>query len=296
MKRRKQQIKMVAIVGPTASGKTALAVELAEKFNGEIVCADSRTVYRGMDIGTAKPTAEQRRRVPHHMLDLIEPTERMTAAEFKDGAQAVIDDIGARGKVPFLVGGSGLYVDAIVFDYQFPGETVYHGMVQLDAMSDHQLQQLLQAEDPEATGRIDLHNRRRVIRAIETAGQEISKNSGISVGTQMLGLKMSKELAQKSIAARIEKMLAEGFIQEVTRLSDMYGWGSEAMTGTGYRAISGALLGSKSMEQAKSDWVRSDLQLWKRQMTWFKRNPAIQWLEDPKAAEPLVAQFLGASV
>jgi tRNA dimethylallyltransferase len=296
MERPQNKVNMIAIVGPTASGKTDLSIELAEKFNGEIVCADSRTVYRGMDIGTAKPGVEQRKRVKHHMLDLINPDQKMSAAEFKDRAQAAIADIAARGRVPFLVGGSGLYVDAVLFDYQFPEDEGFRGLVQLEAMSDHELRLILEAEDPDAAGRVDFNNRRRVIRAIETAGQRRSRNSSVRADTLVIGLASNKEVARERITKRLEKMLAEGLIDEVRRLSESYGWGAEAMTGIGYRAFAGVVSGSKSVEQAKADCIRGDLSLWKRQMTWFRRNAEIQWLENPDKAEPLVARFLRARV
>jgi tRNA dimethylallyltransferase len=283
---------MVAIVGPTASGKTELALTLAQENNGEIICADSRTVYRGMDLGTAKPSPEQRRRAPHHMLDTINPGERMTAAEFKVGAMSLIEEITTRGNVPFLVGGTGLYVDAVLYDYQFPEEIEYRHMVQLEAMSGHELLALLEAEDPEARQRIDIKNRRRVIRAVITAGQPRSRSQSIRPRTLVLGLRVSKEVAQKRIALRLENSLARGLIDEVRRLGEEYGWGSEAMTGIAYKAFSGVVLGAKSLADAKSECIRGELALWKRQVTWFKRNPDIVWLTDPAEGGPLVSSFL----
>jgi tRNA dimethylallyltransferase len=283
---------IIAIVGPTASGKTALALDLAEKFGGEIVCADSRTVYRGMDIGTAKPTPEEQARVRHHLLDLIDPGENLSAAAFKDLALAVMADIWSRGKIPFLVGGSGLYIDAILFDYQFPAEADPTRRMELESMSDEELLELLAAEDGEAFAQVDLANRRRVIRAIETAGQERSRTNEMSPRTLMLGLTMNKEIAQERISKRIEKMLEERFLDEVRQIGTTYGWGSEALSVIGYRAFREVALGKKSVADGTADFVRGDMALYKKQVTWFKRNKFIQWLEDPADAEGIVREFL----
>jgi tRNA dimethylallyltransferase len=283
---------IVAIVGPTASGKTALALDLAEKFGGEIVCADSRTIYRGMDIGTAKPTAQERARVPHHLLDVIDPGERLSAAAYKALAEEVISDIWARGKVAFLVGGSGLYVDAVLFDYEFPAEADSARRVELEALSDDELRELLAAEDAEAFERVDLANRRRVIRAIETAGQERSRSTKPGANVLMLGLTLNKEVAQKRIEQRVQKMLTEGFIAEVRTIGEAYGWDSEALSVIGYRAFRDVVLGTKTEAEGVADFVRGDMALYKKQVTWFKRNPAIRWVDDATQAEALVRGHL----
>jgi len=136
-------MKFVAIVGPTATGKTGLAIALAQVFDGEVVCADSRTIYRGMDIGTAKPTADEQAQVPHHLLDIVDPGERLSAGEFKQLAETQINEISSRGKLPLLVGGSGLYVDAVIFDYEFPAAGNPDRRQKLEAMTDTQLHELL---------------------------------------------------------------------------------------------------------------------------------------------------------
>lgn len=292
MRNHQNKIKLVAIVGPTASGKTALAVDLAEKFGGEIVCADSRTVYRGMDIGTAKPTPRERARVPHHLLDVVYPGETLTAAAFKALAEEQIADIAARGQVPFLVGGSGLYVDAVLYEYEFPTGADPERRRYLESLSDDALRELLAAEDPEAFERVDLANRRRVMRALETVGQSRSRSDLLRADTLLLGLRMNKEIAQDRISVRVEKMLEEGFIDEVRWLGERYGWESEAMTGIGYRAFADVVRGIKAVDEAKAETVRATINLWKRQMTWFKRNPAIVWLADAGDAERLVREFL----
>jgi tRNA dimethylallyltransferase len=283
---------IIAIVGPTASGKTDLALNLAEKFGGEIICADSRTIYRGMDIGTAKPTKQQQSRVKHHLLDLIDPGETLSAAAFKTLAEAAIEDIWSRGKVAFLVGGSGLYIDAVLFDYQFPAEADPARRAELDGMTADELVELLAAQDPEALERVDLANRRRVIRAIETAGEGRSRASDMPGHAMALGLSLDKEVAQDRITRRVQKMLEEGFLQEVKAIGSAYGWESPAMSVIGYRAMKDVVLGTKSIGDGATECVQSHMALYKKQRTWFKRNSAIQWLKEPAEAEALVREFL----
>jgi tRNA dimethylallyltransferase len=287
-----QRIKIVAIVGPTASGKTDLSLELAEKHNGEIICADSRTIYRGMDIGTAKPSAQEQARVPHHLLDVISPNERLNVAQFKQLAEEAIADIHARGKVPFLVGGSGLYIDAVVYDYKFPAAADEKLRIKLENLSNEALQQRLKKADPEMAQTVDLDNRRRVIRALETAGHGRTRLVQVPDNILMLGLRLNTEVMQSRIAERIKKMLEKGFLAEVKEIGATYGWDSEAMTGIGYRAFKGVVLGTKSIDSAAAEFAAGDRLLVKKQMTWFKRNEAIVWLDNPGEAEKLVGTFL----
>ncbi len=285
-------VKFVAIVGPTATGKTGLAISLAELFDGEVVCADSRTIYRGMDIGTAKPTAAEQALVPHHMLDIMDPGERLSAGEFKKLAESVINEIAGRGKLPLLVGGSGLYVDAVIFDYKFPAAGDPQRRQRLEAMTDAQLHELLLAKDPEAFDYVDRANRRRVIRAIETVGEARQRRSEVRPEVLVLGTTLNKEVVQKRIEHRIDKMLGEGFIDEVRVIGETYGWDSSALDVMGYRPFKGLLLGTKTLEQAKTECMYEHLSLFKKQVTWFKRNQSIHWVANADEAVPLVRVFL----
>ena len=286
------KIKFITILGPTASGKTDLALSLAERFNGEIICADSRTIYRGMNIGTAKPTVAEQARVPHHLLDLVDPGEKLGAAEFKRLAEAAIKDISARGKVPLLVGGSGLYIDAVIYDYNFPPEADAKLRAELEAFNDDELRARLVAVDPQALALVDESNRRRLIRAIETAGLGRHRRTTQLSNCLTLGLSLNKEVMQPRIHQRIKKMLAEGFLDEVKTIGETYGWDSEAMSGVGYRAFKGVVLGDKTIAAATADFAHGDMMLVKKQLTWFKRNESIHWLTNPAAAAGLVADFL----
>ncbi|MBW4061366.1 tRNA (adenosine(37)-N6)-dimethylallyltransferase MiaA [Candidatus Saccharibacteria bacterium] len=288
-----KNIQIITILGPTASGKTDLALALTAKYNGEIICADSRTIYRAMDIGTAKPSVEDQAKVPHHLLDLIDPGETLSAGAFKRLAEAKIVEISKRGHVPFLVGGSGLYIDAVIYDYQFPLAALPGLRDQLEMLSDNELRHKLAAEDEAQFVRIDTNNRRRLIRALETSGQILSKRDRQLPNVLTLGLRLNKEVMQQRIEKRIEKMLQQGLLNEVKTIGDTYGWDSEALSGTGYRAFRAVVNGSKTVAEGVSDNVHGDMMLVKKQMTWFRRNPDIHWLDKPSEADGLVRDFLG---
>jgi tRNA dimethylallyltransferase len=287
-----QNVKLVAIVGPTATGKSALAMYLAQVFGAEIICADSRTLYRGMDIGTAKPSKREQDEIPHHLIDILDPGERMSAAYFKQLAEAAISDIAARSHVPILVGGSGLYLDAVLFDYKFPSVANPAQRAQLEALSDQNLRELLAAEDAAAYEHIDLANRRRLIRAIETAGEKPMRNKHILDNVLVLGTFLSKEVVQKRIHDRIRKMLDEGFIHEVRVIGEKFGWDNEAFNVIGYRAFKDYVLKTKTLEDAVADFEAGDMALYKKQVTWFRRNPDIKWVAGEWEAEELVSKFL----
>jgi len=291
-----RNVKFVAIVGPTATGKTGLAIRLAQAFGGEIVCADSRTIYRGMDIGTAKPTAAERALVPHHLLDLVDPGERLSSAEFKRLADAAINEIAGRGRLPILVGGSGLYVDAVLFAYEFGAEADPHRRAELDILSDAQLLAMLAKVDAVAFAKVDLGNRRRLIRAIETVGDAPSRRAEMIPQALVLGITLNKEFVQKRIEQRIGKMLEEGFIDEIRTIGETYGWDSSALEVIGYRAFKDHVLGTKTLEQARADFASGDMALYKKQVTWFKRNPGIRWTSDTPQAEGLVREFLATEL
>ena len=287
-----KKTKLIAIVGPTASGKTALAIRLAERFNGEIICADSRTIYKGMDIGTAKPSAEERARIPHHLLDLIEPNETLSAAEFKRLAEEAIAGITKCSKVPFLVGGSGLYAYGVIYDYQFPAGPANNLRSELQDIELPALVERLQQQDPEAAESIDLQNRRRVIRALETIGQPRQKAQRLSPNILLLGLNPQKEALDTRVTQRTHAMFQIGLIDEVRRLTEQYGVDIESLKSPGYAEIVQYLAGEIDEAEAKRLIELHTRQLVKRQLTWYRRNPEIQWLDDSDDVESQVAAFL----
>lgn len=268
---------LVVIVGETASGKTALAIEIAKKLNGEIICADSWTVYRGFDIGTAKPTEAEQRDVPHHLLDVADPSEGFSAAVFQRMAKVVIEDITSRGKLPIMVGGTGLYTDSILYDYSFLPPSDLAKREELNALSLEEL--LAKAEAMQLdTSTIDTRNKRRVIRLIENDGVLPTKSS-LREHTIVLGIRRPLEELRERIVQRVDVMVHDGLAEEVARLGERYGWNCEPMKAPGYTAFSHFVKGSITLEQAKERTVSQHLQLAKKQRTWFKRNDSIQWVE-----------------
>ena len=285
---------LIVIVGPTASGKSALAVTLAEQFGGEIICADSRTVYKHMDIGTAKPSAEDQTRVPHWGLDLVEPGEPFSAADFKEYATEKIADIRTRGKIPFLVGGTGLYVDGVVFDYQFEQADLVL-RAKLEALSLEELHEYCVKNNiklPE-----NEKNKRYVIRAIERGNGSGERLQEPQRHTIIVGITTEVNTLRTRIHARSEHLFESGVVEEASTLAAEYGWESEAMTGNIYRIIRDLLNGTITKDEAKALNETADWQLAKRQLTWMKRNPFIKWLELDYAEKYLsrkLAEFVQA--
>ena len=266
---------LIVIVGPTASGKTALAITLAEKFEGEIICADSRTVYRDMDIGTAKPTADEQSRVPHWGLDIVDPNERFTAADFKQYAMKKIEDIRARGRVPFLVGGTGLYIDSVLFDYQFGQKTDESFRNYLQSMNIESLQKYCTEHNIELPE--NKANKRYLIRAIEQNGVNHKRNNVPLTNSVIVGISTEKNLLRTRIEHRAEHIFEDGVVKEAIKLGKKYGWKSEAMTGNIYRVIKKYLAGEITMQEAQQLNATADWRLAKRQITWLKRNSYIEW-------------------
>lgn len=224
---------LLVIVGETASGKSGLALELAKRFGCELVNADSWTVYRDFDIGTAKPTKAERAVVPHHLLDIADPAEGFNAALYKRLAQAVIADVHARGNVPIMVGGTGLYIDSVLYDYSFlptanPVERSERNQRELTELLDEALRLGIDMNG------IDTQNKRRVIRALETNGQRPT-SSTLRPNTLIIGLQTSREELRQRITSRVDGMLVAGLELEVQSLYLKYGWGVEPMKGIGYR-------------------------------------------------------------
>ena len=268
---------LIAIVGTTASGKTSLAIEVALKCNGEIVCADSRTVYKGMDIGTAKPNDFERGQVKHHLLDVVDPDQPFTVFDFKKLADEVIKDIRSRGKTPILVGGSGLYIDAVLYDYQFrPVDK--NSRQKYENLSIEELQHILKQRNiplPE-----NKHNKRYLIRMAET-GLESPQQHTLHSNTVIFGLLISLEEQKERSRQRLELMLKEGLIDEITVLGHTYGWDIPSMQAPAYKAFHAYINKNISLDEAKALCLQYEAQLAKKQRTWFKRNKSIQWFSDP---------------
>jgi len=303
---------LIAIVGPTAVGKSELALRLAEEFGGEIISADSRQIYRGLDIGTAKPTAEERRRVPHHLLDVVDPDEVLTLAQYQELAYAAIDDILARSKVPFLVGGTGLYIKAVVEGWSIPrvppNEKLREELYRLAELEGPEaLHARLRKVDPVAAARIDPRNVRRVVRALEVYAEtgrpisELQRRSPPPYRTLQIGLTMEREELYRRIDARVERMIERGLVEEVRGLIERgYGLDLPAMSGLGYREIGLYLKGEIGLEEAIRLIKRNTRRFVRHQYNWFRLDdPHIHWFD--ALSEPydqirqLVASFLSAA-
>jgi len=281
---------LLAIVGVTASGKSTLAMDLARRFNGEIVCADSWTVYRGFDIGTAKPTADDRTEIPHHLLDVADPSEGFSAALFKELAGLAVRDISRRGRLPILVGGTGLYVDSLLYDYSFlpPSDPEYR--TKLNAMDLEQL--LVLANKLElGTDSIDQRNKRRVIRLIENNGR-LPTRRNIRKNTLLLGAASDPSELRLRVIQRINGMIRQGLEREVSGLVVRYGWNVEPMKGIGYREWRNYFAGMQSIVETEDQIISSTMGLAKRQRTWLKRNGDINWSSERSYFEDVLTTFL----
>jgi len=272
---------LVVIVGPTASGKTTLAIEIAEQFGGEIICADSRTVYKGTDIGTAKPTDKDRKRVPHWGLDLVNPGDYFSVADFKLYAQKKIEEIRSRGNIPFLVGGTGLYIDAILFDYKFGEKADLLKRKLLNSMTLSELHNYCNKNNvllPE-----NKQNKRYVIRTIERNGIINSKMSNPIDNSIIVGITTEKTVLRTRIESRIEQLFDNGVVDEAKKLGEKYEWDNEALKGNVYPLAHSYLLGDITLSNMKIKLATIDWRLAKRQLTWLKRNPFIKWMSIDQA-------------
>ena len=269
------ELPLIVIVGPTASGKSGVAIELAELYNGEIICADSRTIFKGMDIGTAKPSKQDQARVPHWGLDIATPGEPYSAADFKRYAVQKIAEIRARGHVPFLVGGTGLYIDGVVFDYEFGPPANLEKRAELEQMTIEDLHKYcIQNNIPIPEND---QNKRYVIRAIEQKGIS-SKRSDTPINNCIIvGITTDSEQLRERIHYRIEQLFDDGVVEEAKMLGDTYGWESEAMTGNIYRFAHAYVNNELTKDEFISRSSTADWQLAKRQLTWLKRNKFIAW-------------------
>lgn len=277
---------LVVIAGPTASGKTALSIEMAKRFGGEIICADSRTIYKGMDIGTAKPTASEKEGIPHWGLDLVEPGDYFSVADFKEYAEDKIREIRERGHIPFLVGGTGLYVDSVVFDYKFGSQADPVVRAKLEAMT------LEELHDYCVKNSITLpeneKNKRYVVRAIEQKNRSTSRRDEPIPNCIIVGIATDSKMLRERIVLRSEQLFDDGVVEEATLLGKKYGWDSEAMTGNIYPLVRSYLKNDMTLEEVKEKFTTLDWRLAKRQMTWLRRNRYIQWGSLSEVKETLV--------
>jgi tRNA dimethylallyltransferase len=293
------------IVGPTGAGKSALAIAVAERLNGEIINADSRQFYRGMDLGTAKPTADDRARVPHHLIDVRDPGEPLDVAEFAGLARHAIADIAARGRNPFVVGGSGLYLRVIrggIFSGPAASAEIRGRLTRIAAEQGVEyLHRQLRDIDPEAANRIGVNDLYRIVRAIEvfeltaetiTAHQRRHQFADSGYDTLTVGVAIERKKLYEAIDSRFDQMMAAGLVEEVRALIEAeHSSEKPPLTTIGYKQIASYLRGEVALADAVALAKQESRRLAKRQMTWFRRDPEIIWLDCERATHDAAALF-----
>ncbi|AGT31625.1 tRNA delta(2)-isopentenylpyrophosphate transferase [Geobacillus genomosp. 3] len=284
--------KVVVVVGPTAVGKTKLGIALAKKLGGEIISGDSMQIYKGMDIGTAKVKPNETDGIPHHLLDIKEPCEPFSVVEFQRLCRALIADISARGRLPIIVGGTGLYIQAAIYDYQFsdaPSDEAYRrALRQLAAeQGTEALHRRLEEVDPESAARIHPHNVRRVIRALEVyhcTGKPFSEwqqgqQRRLLYEAVIIGLTAERSVLYRRINERVDQMIAEGLIDEARALYDRGFRDCQAVQAIGYKELYDYFDGHVSLEEAVEQLKQNSRRYAKRQLTWFRNQMPVEWFD-----------------
>ena len=298
---------LIALVGPTAAGKSALGLRLALAHGGEIVSCDSLQVYRRFDVGSAKPTLEERRRVPHHLVDVVDADEPFSAADYARRARSALASIRARGAPPIVVGGTGLYLRALLRGL-FAGPSRDEALrARLEAIAarhgEARLHRWLARVDPAAAARIEPADRVRVVRALEVfhkTGRPLSGHH--AAGTEplrgfdvrLLGLAPSRETLRAAVEARTQRMLAEGLVEETRRLIARYGPEARPLQSIGYRQAAAVVRGTLGVDEARRDIVKETMRYAKRQMTWFRHQEQVAWCADAAEAEALATRWRAA--
>ena len=287
--------KIVAVVGPTGSGKTAWAKILAQKFGGKVISADSRQIYQGMDIGTGKDKT-----FPQDLIDIVLPTQTFSVAEYQKKANVLINQYLQDGSLPILVGGTGLYIDAVLYNYIIPNlqKDSLQLRQSLEKLSDKLLVQKLKKIDPASAAKIDLKNRRRVIRALEVA--TLSKKSFVGLRKKgepkykflILGIKTDRQTLYAKIDARIDQMIKDGLVEEVRGLLKKYRPDLPALNTIGYKEIIDYLNGGMFLKEAIAKIKTNTHAYVRRQETWFRRDENIKWVSSIAEAEKLIRKFL----
>ncbi|WP_053366254.1 tRNA (adenosine(37)-N6)-dimethylallyltransferase MiaA [Bacillus sp. FJAT-27245] len=284
--------KLVVIVGPTAVGKTRLGVEMAKHFNGEVISGDSMQIYRGMDIGTAKVTEEEMEGIPHHLIDIKNPEETFSVAEFKTLVREKIDEITSRGKLPIIVGGTGLYIQSVLYDYQFseaPADEAFRARLEKKAEEEgnEAVHRELAELDPEAAEQLHPNNVRRVIRALEivkSTGMPLAENQKSTVpellyNAAIIGLTMERELLYERINRRVDIMVEEGLVDEVKKFYDQGLRDCQSIQAIGYKEFYSYFDGNATLAESIDTLKQNTRRYAKRQLTWFRNKLDVEWYD-----------------
>ncbi|CAM3860279.1 MULTISPECIES: tRNA (adenosine(37)-N6)-dimethylallyltransferase MiaA [Bacillus] len=287
-----QREKVAVIIGPTAVGKTKLSIDLAKALNGEIISGDSMQIYRTMDIGTAKVTKEEMDGIPHYMVDIKNPEESFSVAEFQERVRKHIREITKRGKLPIIVGGTGLYIQSVLFDYQFTddaGDAIYREQMEKLALERgvEYVHKKLQEVDPDSAERIHANNVRRVIRALEifhTTGEKMSdqlekQENELLYDVSLIGLTMDREMLYDRINLRVDIMMDQGLLEEVEGLYNRGIRDCQSIQAIGYKEIYDYFEDRVSLEEAVSQLKTNSRRYAKRQLTWFRNKMDVTWFD-----------------
>ncbi|RKL69080.1 tRNA (adenosine(37)-N6)-dimethylallyltransferase MiaA [Salipaludibacillus neizhouensis] len=295
---------LIVVVGPTAVGKTATSIQLAQHFNGEIISGDSMQVYRDMDIGTAKITPEEMEDVPHHLIDIINPQDSFSVADFQSAANTAIHKIYEKGRIPFIVGGTGLYVNAVLYNYDFSekGEdTAFRERLEqyAEENGNEALHSQLKDIDPESYQELHPNNRRRVIRTLEVyhlTGKPLrsdkEENRSSSYDFYVIGLTMDRDKLYERINLRVEQMIQDGLIEEVKKLTNEGFASVQSMQAIGYKEITPYILGDCSKEEAIDNLKQNSRRFAKRQLTWFRNKMDIEWFDMTDDREEKIEEII----
>jgi tRNA dimethylallyltransferase len=301
---------IIVLTGPTASGKTAISYKIAKQFNCEIICTDSMTVYKHLDIGTDKPTREKLdtesdnknpdgsytiRGIKHHLLDIVEPDEDFNVAIFKNTVEKIISDIHERDNIPLLVGGSVMYLDALIYNYQFPDVKPNQNLRdELEKLSAEELFAKLCEIDPDCEWTVDKNNKRRLIRAIEIHSSQdfqAATKEPLPKNVLYLAVDRDREELYAKINKRVDEMFDEGFVDEVKNVYEKYG-SCKALEAAGYKQIIQYLNKELTLNEAIEKTKQVHRNYAKRQLTWLRRNKDIVWISTPEEASSTISDFL----
>lgn len=291
--------KVLVIVGPTASGKTSFGIKCAKKYNGEIISGDSIQIYRGLDIGSAKIKEEEKEGVVHHLIDIKDPKDNYSVKEFQERARNLIDDITSRGKLPIIVGGTGLYIKAVLYDYTFFDEQEKDD--EFKDLSNEDIYNILLKEDPKCLEKIHVNNRKRLVRALNilrkhgTGISEIKEKQEhkLIYDAKIIGLTKQREVLNEQINLRVDQMFNEGLKEEIdTLLKSGVNFEDQSMQGIGYKEFKDYYSGTKSLDEVKETIKTNTRHFAKRQYTWFKNQMEIEWSDNPSTTLAGLDEFL----